>query len=99
MTYGQNPAGATDTDRILHACMPIGNRKVMFSDCPSGFQSLKGNNIMLTIGFDDAEALKSIYHELAEKGTVSMKPEKTFLNELFGMVTDQFGMIWQLSKV
>jgi PhnB protein len=101
MTYGQNPGGAAeaDKDRILYACMPIGNRKVMFSDCPSGFQSVKGNNIMLALELHDAEEVKRIYHALAERGTIGMKLEKTFFSELFGMVTDQFGIIWQLSKI
>jgi PhnB protein len=100
MTYAQNPEGASaeDKDRILYACMPMFGQNVMFSDCPSGREFVKGNNIMLTIGLSDAEEIRRIFRELSESGEVYMPLEKTFFSELFGMVCDQFGIIWQLSK-
>jgi PhnB protein len=100
MTYGQNPEGssARDKDRILYACMPMFGRNVMFSDCPSGGEFIKGNNIMLTIGLSSPEEIRRIFRELSEGGEVYMPLEKTFFSELFGMVCDKFGIIWQLSK-
>jgi PhnB protein len=100
MTYAQNPDGADEADknRILYACMPIFGCNVMFSDCPSDFNSIKGNNIMLTIGLDDEHEIKRIFNALAEDGEIGMELEHTFFNELFGMVTDKFGIIWQISK-
>jgi PhnB protein len=100
MIYGQNPAGAAeaDKDRILYATIPIFGCNAMFSDCPSSFKSIKGNNIMLTIGLEDDDEIKRIYNELAEGGESRMPLGKTFFNELFGMVTDKFGIIWQVSK-
>ena len=100
MSYGQNPEGASeqDADRILYACMPVFGHNVMFSDCPSGSQYVKGNNIMLTIGLGDVEEVKRIFQELCDGGEVYMPLGKTFFNELFGMVCDQFGIIWQVCK-
>jgi PhnB protein len=100
MTYGQNPMGSSEADkeRILYACMPICGCTVMFSDCPSDFHSTKGNNIMLTLGLSDENEIKRIFNALAEGGQVGMKLDKTFFSELFGMVTDKFGIIWQVSK-
>jgi PhnB protein len=100
MTYGQNPGGSADADkeRILYACMPIHGCNVMFSDCPSGFKSVKGNNIMLTVGLEDDGEIKETFDKLAEEGEIEMKLGKTFFSELFGMVTDKFGIIWQISK-
>lgn len=100
MTYGQNPAGASeqDKDRILYACMPMFGQNVMFSDCPSGSEHTKGNNIMLTIGLSDIEEIKRIFQALSKGGEIYMPLGKTFFSELFGMVCDQFGIIWQLSK-
>jgi PhnB protein len=101
MTYGQNPGGSseTDKDRILYACMPIHGCNVMFSDCPSDFKSVKGNNIMLTIGLKDEHDIKETFDKLAKGGAIEMKLGKTFFSELFGMVTDKFGIIWQISKI
>jgi PhnB protein len=100
MTYGQNPGGSSeqDKDRILYACMPMLGMRAMFCDCPSGAEYAIGNNIMLTIGLADAGEIKRIFHDLSEGGEVYMPLEKTFFSELFGMVCDQFGVIWQLSK-
>lgn len=101
MTYGQNPDGSSeaDKDRILYACIPIHGCNVMFSDCPSGFKPVKGSNIMLTIGLKDDREIKETYDKLAENGEIGMKLGKTFFSELFGMVTDKFGIIWQISKI
>ena len=100
MTYGQNPEGSKEADkeRILYAPLPLFGSTAMFSDCPSGFKSIKGNNIMLTIGLDDETEIKRIFEALAEGGQIQMKLGKTFFSGLFGMVTDKFGIIWQISK-
>jgi PhnB protein len=100
MTYGQNPEGCSDADkdRILYTCMPVLGMNMMFSDCPSGEEYIKGNNIVLTIGLDDENEIKRIFDAFSEKGEVYMPLEKTFFSELFGMVCDSFGTIWQVSK-
>jgi PhnB protein len=100
MTYGENPEGASDADkdRIIYACMPMFGMNMMFSDCPSGNEFIKGNNFMLTIGLGDAAEITRIFNALGEGGEVYMPLGKTFFSELFGMVCDKFGIIWQLSK-
>ena len=100
MTFGQNPEGAAeaDKDKILYACIPIHGCNVMFSDCSSGSAFTRGNNIALTIGFDDVEDVKKTFDQLAEGGVIGMKLDKTFFCELFGVVTDKFGIIWQICK-
>jgi PhnB protein len=100
MTYGQNPEGSVeaDKDKILYACIPLFGCNVMFSDCPSGFNSIKGNNIALTIGLKDKNEIKRIFNALSEGGKIGMGLEKTFFSELFGMVIDKFGILWQISK-
>jgi PhnB protein len=100
MKYGENPAGSAeaDKDRILYAGLPVCGGNVMFSDCPSGFKSIKGNNIMLTIGLHDEGEIKRLYTALGCGGEIRMPLGKTFFSELFGMITDKFGLIWQISK-
>ena len=100
MTYGQNPGGGVadaDKDRILYASLPIFGCNVMFSDCPSGSDFVKGTNIALTLGTTDAEEIKRIYSALSDGGEVAMPLGKTFFSELYGMATDKFGITWQLS--
>jgi len=101
MTYDQNPGdafGEGNEGRILYATLPIFGCNVMFSDCPAGSHYVKGTNIALTLGTSDAETIKQIFNSLAETGDVAMPLEKTFFSELYGMVTDKFGITWQLSQ-
>lgn len=99
MTYGQNPGGSAevDKDRILYTFMPIFGCNVMFSDCSSDSGFVKGNNIALSLGTHDADEIRRIFNALSDGGKVKMPLGKTFFNELYGMVTDQFGITWQLS--
>ena len=100
MTYGQAPGysgSEADKNRIIYANLPIFGCNVMFSDCLTGSEYMKGTNIILTLGTNDAEDIKRIFVALSDGGTVDMEMEKTFFSELYGMVTDKFGIKWQLT--
>lgn len=103
MTYGDAPPDPNNTlpdsdrNRIIYTGLPIGGMVVMFSDVPSGSAFIKGNNVCPTIGLDDKEEITRLYNELKEGGEVYMELGKTFFSELFCMVEDKFGIIWQIS--
>ena len=103
MTYGDAPqtpdytAPEADRNRVLYSCVPIGGLNVMFSDTPSNGSFVRGNNICPTIGTDDKDEITRMYNELKEGGEVYMPLGATFFSELFCMVRDKFGVIWQIS--
>jgi PhnB protein len=103
MTYGDappdpnNPVSEADKDRIIYAGLPVGGMVVMFSDAPAGSPFVQGNNISPTISTDDKDEVTRIYNELKEGGAVYMELSPTFFSELFGMVEDRFGVIWQIA--
>ena len=103
MTYGDAPPDPNypvpegDKDRVIYAGVPIGGMVVMFSDVPEGSEFVRGNNISPTVSTDNKDELTRIFNELKEGGEVYMELQKTFFSELFGMVEDKFGVIWQLS--
>ena len=102
MTYGQAPPDPnytleeSDKDRIMYADVQIGGLTVMFMDMPSGSPLTVGNNINPTISTDDKEEVARLFNELKEGGEVYMELQKTFFSELYGMVADKFGVIWQI---
>jgi len=100
MTYGDNPHGNAwgDGSRILYASLPIFGGNVMFSDCPEGSDYVKGTNIALTLGISDEAEITRLYNALVDGGVALMPLGKTFFSELYGMVTDRFGITWQISK-
>ncbi|GHU51060.1 VOC family protein [Clostridia bacterium] len=99
MTYGQNPTGCPeeDMDRILYAMLPVCGSNMMFSDCPSGTPYVKGTNFSVTLGIEDEDELRRVFTALSDGGEVNMPLNPTFFSPLFGMLTDKFGIIWQLS--
>jgi PhnB protein len=101
MTYAQDPSGSvpeSDKDRILYADLFVLGSNLMLSDCPSGFPFVRGNSSSVVIGTTDADELRRIFEMLQDGGTVHMELQETFFSELFGMVTDKFGVMWQVFK-
>jgi PhnB protein len=102
MTYGQAPPDPNyvvpeaDKNRIMYAGVPIGNIVVMFSDVPSSSEFVKGNNISPTVSTENKDEVARIFDALKEGGEVYMELQTTFFSELFGMVKDKFGVIWQI---
>lgn len=103
MTYGQMPSDPDfpvsdeDRDHVVYSVLPIFGSNIMFCDVPSNMPLTKGDNISPTLGTDDKEEIRRIFAELSNGGEVLMPLDKTFWSELYGMVQDRYGVIWQLS--
>lgn len=82
-------------DKIMHACLQIGETQVMASDgcgTPGAEQNFSGFQLALTAR-DEADA-ERVFAELAEGGQVTMPLGRTFFSPRFGMVADRFGVPW-----
>ncbi|KGE16388.1 VOC family protein [Paenibacillus wynnii] len=103
MTFGEAPPNPEFNlpeeakDLVMHTHMNIMGSTVMFSDVFPGMPFTAGNNISLTIVSKNIDEIKSLYGKLKEGGTVSMELQETFWSKCYGMVTDKFGIHWQLS--
>jgi len=103
MRYSDAPAedgyeaSEKDRDRVMYAGLPVGGIVVMFSDAPDDGSFVCGNNICPTLGFDSEAEIRRVYNALADGGEAYMELQKTFFSELFAMVEDKFGIIWQLT--
>ena len=88
------PAGAPG-DKVMHACVSIGDTQVMASDgrC-TGQPSFQG--IALSITASDEAKAERFFAALAEGGQVQMPLAKTFFSPSFGMVADRFGVGWMV---
>ncbi len=86
-----------DKNKIAYSCIPIYGCNIMFCDVPTGMPLIKGNNISPTIGTEDMDEIRKMFDMLKEGGEVAMELQKTFWSDLYGMVTDKYGITWQLS--
>jgi PhnB protein len=99
-TYGETPAAEhvslESQQRIIHACLHVGDAVLMGSDCPTEmFEEPKGISVSLHV--DDPAEAERIFHALAEGGAVRMPIEETFWAARFGMLVDRFGTPWMIN--
>jgi PhnB protein len=93
---GQPPSPATK-DRIMHAVLRIGEGVVMVSDGPPGFPATPGNNLHVTLDFDDAADMARRFEALSAGGKITMPLQDTFWGAKFGMLTDAYGVSWMFN--
>ena len=102
MTYESVPADPNfpvteeDKQKIVYAGVKVGDSVLMMMDMPIAAPLVVGNNVSPTISVDTTEEVTRLFNELKEGGKVLMELQKPFFSELYGMVEDKFGVIWQI---
>lgn len=100
-TYGD--AGMSDAseqkDKVLHAALTNDALTIMASDDnpEQGATVTMGNNVHLSIVGSDEDELTGYWNKLAEDGEIVMPLEKQFWGDVFGMITDKFGVHWMIN--
>jgi PhnB protein len=82
-------------DKVMHSSLRIGDTTISLSDghCQAK-PSFSGVSLTLSVS-SDAEADR-YFAALSDGGKVGMPLGKTFFSSRFGMVTDQFGVLWMV---
>lgn len=87
------PVAEQDLDKIMHAYLKGDNGiELMASDTPSSIEYKDDTRITLTLNGDDDALLRGYWDKLADGGTVTMPLDKAPWGDVFGMVTDKFGV-------
>lgn len=105
MTFGQmphddeHPVDGSIKDLVLNSNLKINDTNVMISDSPEGMTPpiVVGNNVALVYNAKTAEDASDIFQQLTNNGAVLLPLEKTFWAELYGMVKDQYGVMWHIN--
>ena len=87
-----------DENKIMHACLRIGDTVLMASD-GMGKDKPEFKGFSLTINAEDAGEADRLFGALAEGGQVQMPLGKTFFSPCFGAVADKFGVGWMVIVV
>jgi PhnB protein len=97
--YGDSPMQVTEEykQKILHARIQIGEYLLMASDSMPDKGSIAGNNISLSIEWDNASDMEIAYNKLAEGGKKTMPLGDMFWGARFGMLTDKYGIHWMFN--
>lgn len=83
-------------NKILHAQIQLGPWTLMACDSPPGMYT-KPQGMHVQIAVDSSEEAERIYGVLVQDGTITMKLERTFWAERFGMWVDRFGIPWMIN--
>jgi PhnB protein len=83
-------------DRVAHAMVKVGESDLMFSDTFPGQPIQSGNQVTICISTNDMEKSKQMYEALQQGGQVHMPLQETFFSPAYGIVTDKFGVTFQI---
>jgi len=91
------PVDEADKDKVMHAYIKGEHGvELMLSDTPTGMEYHDGMRITLTLNGDDETILRGYWDKLVEGGTVTMPLEKAPWGDMFGTLTDRFGVTWMV---
>ena len=100
-TFGESMPDAGDlADQVMHASLITEAGYTIFaSDPPPGMPVTSGTNITVSISGDDTEQLRSYWAGLTAGAEITMPLEKQMWGDVYGMVRDQFGVLWHVNQL
>lgn len=86
-------------NRVMHASITAEDISLMASDTHPEHSAplVMGNSVHITIIGSNEEGLTSLFNKLAESGKIGMPLEKQFWGDIYGSVTDKFGINWMVN--
>lgn len=86
-------------ERVMHAHLANDTLSFMASDThpQHGAMHVPGNNFSMSIVGNDKDRLSGFFNRLAEGGSIQMPLEKQFWGDVFGSLTDKFGIQWMVN--
>jgi len=82
--------------KIVHANFAVGATVLAGADVlPEQYVKPQGFYVLLSV--DDAMDAERMFSALAENGEVQMAIQRTFWSPCFGVLTDQFGIPWEIN--
>lgn len=92
----KRPLSDSMKQRIAHAVLKIGETIVMMADVFPGSPLRSGNQVSICITTNEIEKSTRIYNCLKEDGQVDLPLQKTHFSPGYAMVTDKFGVTFQI---
>ena len=89
-----------DVPGVMHAALetPAGFH-IFASDQFEGMgpDLVQGTNMQMSISGDDEPAMRGYWERLSAEGQVVMPLEKQMWGDVYGLVTDRFGISWHIN--
>jgi PhnB protein len=101
LRYGDVPqqeCAASDKKLVMHACLRIGDERLMVNDLPPGHPAPRDSNMSVVIDVDDLTELAHKFEALSAGGKVEVPLHDTFWGGKFGILSDAFGVRWMFNS-
>lgn len=101
-TLGQGPAdpdhplSGEEKKLVAHSVLRIGESEIFVSDQIPGAPLERGNQVTICISTDDPQQARQLYDALRVGGQDILPLEATYFSPAYGMVTDKYGVIFQI---
>ncbi len=98
-TFGEyGMKGTPDEDKLMHGMLETpGGITIMAADTPPNMPYNPGTNVSISLSGEDDAELRGYWEKLSSAGQVAVPLEKQMWGDVFGMCTDQFGIIWMVN--
>src|SRR5690606_30810772 len=98
MTFGQvdDSCPKAMRDSIMHSSLVTDEFVLLGSDNPEPKPTGSGN-ISLALNGSDEQRLTQVFNQLSEGGKIVIPLEKQMWGDVFGVVSDRFGIDWMVN--
>jgi PhnB protein len=100
ITFGESPlADQVPSEwaaRVLHATLAFEDQEILGSDAFPG-EPCRPQGFAVTLSTQDPAWTQAVFDRFARAGIIKMPLQQTFWARLFGVVTDRFGVTWELN--
>ena len=83
--------------KVMHSVLQLDKATVMASDSLPDYPLTIGNNISLSLNYEELNQMETAFKNLSAGGKVTMPLQDTCWGARFGMLTDQFGINWMFN--
>ena len=92
---GGMPHDPGDAEKIMHSMLQTENgMTIMASDTPPNMPYAPGKNVSISLSGENEAELRGYWEKLSDGATISAPLEKAPWGDIFGMLTDKFGIPW-----
>lgn len=84
-------------DKVMHSTLEFKGTKIQFSDGAPHKEITPGDNVHLSLSFDDETKMRLTWGKLAESGSIHMDLQDTFWGAVYGQLEDKFGIRWMFN--
>ncbi len=82
--------------RIAHSVLVVGGSELYVSDSEAGLQLERGDQVNICVTVENVSEAERMYEALRPEGKVLLPLQPLYFSPAYGMVTDKFGVTFQI---